>query len=198
MEGGRIFIRDSLRRLLQFSYGSLVFGEPVGFEAAAEGHAGAMEHDPEVVFRDIEHFADLAGLQTVHFAEVEDGGDIFGEPGTAIPVGLPEEFVIEAFAGGGPFLRGVFLNPAALAGTFGDEIVAFLVAVKVEIGEGGFAAGLAEMVVDLVFEDADQPAFSALRPAKFFPPLRAARKVSCTASSARAVSRRRMRANLNR
>jgi hypothetical protein len=59
------------------------------------------------------------------------------------------------------------VNPAIGKEAIGNEAVAFFVLVKIQVGERCFAAGFSEVVENLVFQDARQPAFFGSAPGKF-------------------------------
>ena len=63
------------------------------------------------------------------------------------------------------------MNPTALAQAVRHKTVAFLVAIEFEVGEGRFAAGLAEIIENLVLQDAHQPAFLGAAALKLLPAL---------------------------
>jgi len=64
--------------------------EPIGSEAFAQGHARAMEHNPEVAVGNRKRGADFLALDFIHFAHHEDGGDALRQLGKAITHRLPE------------------------------------------------------------------------------------------------------------
>jgi hypothetical protein len=52
--------------------------DPVCFEATAQGHPRAMEHDPEIAFGDVQEAANFRAGQAVDFAKGKNGVDILG------------------------------------------------------------------------------------------------------------------------
>jgi hypothetical protein len=90
--------------------------------------------------------------------EMEHRGDSSWELAGTITVSLPEQFIVQALPGVLPFPRAQFVNPPALGGAFGRETVTFLVGIKPHVRERSLAAGFAEMITDLVFRNAHQPA----------------------------------------
>jgi hypothetical protein len=55
------------------------FSVPIDLQASTQGHARTMQHYPEVRFRNVEHTADPFAVEVVDFAQIENGGDIFGK-----------------------------------------------------------------------------------------------------------------------
>src|SRR5262245_44645253 len=118
-----------------------------------------MQHHPQIVLGDVERSTNLLALDAIDFAHREDSGNVFGHLIRAVVKSLPERLAVEARAGvSGPFKWSEFVDPAAGERPFGDEALAFLVLVEIQIGERSLATGLAIVVENLVFEDADEPA----------------------------------------
>src|SRR5580658_3063292 len=72
------------------------FPEPIRFHAAAQGHAGAMEHHPKIVFGNVEHGANLPALDAVNFPQSECRPDVFWQLVRAITKGLPKNLTVQA------------------------------------------------------------------------------------------------------
>ena len=130
----------------------------------AQRHAGAVEHHPEVRRGDAQRFANNGSGHVVHFPHEEDGGDALGELAEA-GVERGEEFsaVQGLFAAGVPLARcaGVVVPEVV-----GIEFFGGLVTEEDEVGEGGLAAKLAEVVADFVLQDAEQPGADGRAPAE--------------------------------
>src|SRR5688572_32246305 len=94
---------------------------------------------------------------------------------------LPEGLAVEARPGiRGPLHRSQFaagiMNPPALEQPVGDEPVALLLGIELQVSEGGLATGLAVVVENLVLEDADQPALLRAATGETLPALKRGEK----------------------
>src|ERR1017187_3180134 len=119
------------------------FSKPVGVEAAAQRHAGAVQHDPQVAFGNAELGADFLAVHAVHFTQVEYGKDIFRQFVRAIMEGFPKYLAVQTRAGTRPFPRAELVNPAILEQAVRNKAVAFLIGVELESGEESLPAGCA-------------------------------------------------------
>src|SRR5215467_3073990 len=129
--------------------------EPVHLKTFAERHARAMQHHPEIAIRDRENRANLITRHAVHFAHSENSADLFWQLREAITQHLPKLTAMHHLVRIGlPLMRPKIMVPK----TDGHEFLRKLIGKKFHIGERCFSPNLPEMIHDLVFENADEPA----------------------------------------
>src|SRR6516225_301293 len=96
--------RSQLRACLTFEEGHL--------QILAEGHAGAMEHDPKIRLADVQHLAHFLARYVVHFTHDKDLGHTWREPVETALHGLPELGALHRFFALRLPIRGTaFVNP---------------------------------------------------------------------------------------
>jgi len=124
-----------------------------------------MQHDPKIVFGDIQHSANLLAVDLVELPQAERCANVLGQFAGAIVKSLPKRLVIQAAARiGRPFHWPQLVNPGAFSRTFSYEPLTFFVLIELEIGERCFTAGLAIEVTDLVLHDAHEPSLLCRSP----------------------------------
>src|SRR5262249_55672942 len=111
--------------------------KPVHFEAASQGHPGAMQHHPEIVLGNVQQRADLLGFDAIQLPQIEGRRNVLRQFVGTITERLPESFIVEALAGIRPLLRAGGVDPAVFTQAVRDKPLAFLVRVKLQVGEGG-------------------------------------------------------------
>ena len=127
--------------------------KPIHLQAFPQRHSRAMQHDPKVVWRDLQGVTNLGCLHPFHFPQHKNIGDPPGKLSQTISKYLPELGAMH-YGFGLPFERAQIVIPKPLGAEFMSEFILQ----KLEISKAGFRAKFSKVVADFVLQDSAKPA----------------------------------------
>ena len=116
-----------------------------------------MQHHPQVALRNLQHDTNLFAAQTINFPEIKCGACLFRQFAAAGIINFPELLTINGFADISPILRSMVPNPSAGTKPLIPKRLKFLVFIEFDIRKGGLPGRLPEMIINLVFQNSEQP-----------------------------------------
>src|SRR5215831_1841679 len=129
--------------------------EPIHLKTFPQRHARSMQHYPKIAVRNRQRRADLLARHSVHFTHREHRTDLFRQFREAITHHLPEFGTMHHLIRlGFPFMRPEVVIPK----TYRHEFLRKLIGKKFHIGKRCLSPKLPEMIHNLVFQNADEPA----------------------------------------